>query len=159
MQIFAVASGDFLMKLVWAWSYKVLKSTLVQVMARYREATSHNLIQCWTKSMSSLGPNELKIEKLSILFLYSQILYLAHTLHIDEHVGMHIVVDTKRSFDPHVKEQTNENGRFMIFFLFLMIILSYWNHDTVVTSDLCLANRRRCYNVTLSPIGQMQCSK
>ena len=23
MQIFAIVSGDFLMKLVWAWSYKV----------------------------------------------------------------------------------------------------------------------------------------
>ena len=67
--------------------------------------------------MASLGPNELKIEKLSILFLYSQILYLAHTLYINEHEGMHIVVDTKRSFDPPVKEQTNENGRFMIFFI------------------------------------------
>ena len=125
---------------------------------RQQAITWSNVEQNPCPHMASLGPNELKIEKLSILFLYSQILYQAHTLHIDEHEGMHIVVDTKRSFDPRMKEQTNENGRFMIF-LFLMIILSYCNHDTVVTPDLRLANRRRCYNVTLSPIGQVQCSK
>ena len=31
------------------------KSTLVQLMARYRQATSHYLIQCWPKFMSPYG--------------------------------------------------------------------------------------------------------
>ena len=36
------------------------KSTLVQVMAWCRQATIHYLIQCWPRSMASLGPNELR---------------------------------------------------------------------------------------------------
>ena len=85
MQIFAIVSGDFLMKLVWAWSYKVLKSTLVQVMAWYREATSHNLIQCWTKFMSPYGvtrPQWVKDWKVEYFIpLFSDLVpssYLAH---------------------------------------------------------------------------------
>ena len=35
------------------------KSTLVQVMAWCRQATSHYLSQCWPRSLSSLGHNEL----------------------------------------------------------------------------------------------------
>ena len=40
------------------------KSTLVQVMAWCRQATSHYLSQCWLSSllvMASLGPNELRL--------------------------------------------------------------------------------------------------
>ena len=36
------------------------QSTLAQVMAWCRQATSHYLSQCWSRSLSSLGHNELK---------------------------------------------------------------------------------------------------
>ena len=60
----------------WGISYKIFliwmplnstddKSTLVQVMAWCRQATSHYLSKCWSRSMllrSSLAPNELTPE-------------------------------------------------------------------------------------------------
>ena len=162
MQIFAIVSGDFLMKLVWAWSYKVLKSTLVQVMAWYREAISHTPIQCWTKSMSPYGvtrPQWVKDWKVEYFIpLFSDLVpssYLAHRWTC----GHAYCCWYKTLIWPACERTDKREWPIHDFFLFLMIILSYCNHDTVVTPDLRLANRRRCYNVTLSPIGQVQCSK
>ena len=39
------------------------ESTLVQVMAWCHQATSHYLSQCWTRSMASIGHNELSVTK------------------------------------------------------------------------------------------------
>ena len=45
------------------------KSTLVQVMAWYREATSHYLSQCWSRSMSPNGVTRLQWVKVRESYL------------------------------------------------------------------------------------------
>ena len=48
----------YLMILLWNWfglDAKVLKSILIQVMAWCHQATSHNLSQCWPRSLSPYG--------------------------------------------------------------------------------------------------------
>ena len=50
------------------WNLTDDKSTLVQVMAWCRQATSHYLSQCWPSSMSPYGVTRLQWVKLSILY-------------------------------------------------------------------------------------------
>ena len=62
--ISVIGGRDMASEIVLRWLSLDLsddKSTLVQVMAWCHQATSHYLSQCWPRSLSPLGPNELTL--------------------------------------------------------------------------------------------------